>query len=81
MFEPNFVIEQPKTFQMMKEYAKKLSFEFKFVRIDFYEYNDKVYLGEFTFTPGAFAFRFENSDDDAKMGNMLKLWYRNSTWI
>lgn len=73
MFEPNFDIKQPKTFQMMKEYANKLSSEFKFIRIDFYEYNDKVYLGEFTFTPGAFIFKFENSEDDVKIGNMLKL--------
>jgi hypothetical protein len=73
MFEPDFEIEQPKHFKKMKDYAEILSSAFKFVRIDFYEFDDKVYLGEFTFTPGAFLFKFVNTDDDVKIGNMLKI--------
>lgn len=73
MYEPDFVIEQPKTFDLMKLYAKKLSSIFKFVRVDFYEIDNKLYLGELTFSPGAFFFKFNNSDDDIKIGNMLKI--------
>lgn len=57
----------------MKQYATKLSSVFKFTRVDFYELDNKVYLGEITFTPGAFIFKFVNSDNDIKIGNMLKL--------
>lgn len=73
MSEPGFEIEQPKAFEILKRYATKLSSEFKFVRVDFYELNDKIYLGEMTFTPGAFFFKFVNPDDEIKIGNMLQL--------
>ena len=36
----------------MKEIARKLSYPFPFVRIDFYEINGKPIFGEMTFTPG-----------------------------
>lgn len=63
----------PKNFELMKEYAKKLAEPFKFVRVDFYEIGNEVYLGEMTFTPGAFRYQFRNQDDAIKMGNMLDL--------
>ena len=57
----------------MFELAEKLSQPFKFVRVDFYEIEGKVYLGELTFTPGAMVFRYKNKEDEIKMGNYLKL--------
>lgn len=42
---------RPKHIEEMAEYAKILSKDFDFVRVDFYEYNDKVYFGELTFSP------------------------------
>ena len=65
---------KPKNFEMMKMYAKKLSEDFKFVRVDFYEVNGKVYLGEMTFTPGGGMFRYKKLKDEIKMGKMLKLF-------
>ena len=41
--------EPPKNFELMKELAAKLSDGIPFVRVDFYEVDDKVYFGEFTF--------------------------------
>lgn len=73
MYEPTFEIEQPKTFKTMKQYATKLSSVFKFVRVDFYEANDRIYLGELTFTPGAFIFKYENPDDEIAVGGLLTL--------
>ena len=35
----------------MIEYSKRLSEDFKFVRVDFYEIQDRLYLGELTFYP------------------------------
>jgi len=64
---------KPKQFDKMVEYAKILSKPFKFVRVDFYEINDEVYLGELTFTPGANYFRYKNPTDEIKVGNMLEL--------
>ena len=64
---------QPKNKEKMIECAKKLSADFKFVRVDFYEVGGKMYLGELTFTPGAGLFRYEKKGYDVKVGNMLKL--------
>ena len=39
-------VEKPKYLKLMLRYAKMLSREFVFVRVDLYEINNKVYLGE-----------------------------------
>lgn len=70
---PTTNVRQPSKFNEMVEYAKKLSEPFKFVRVDFYEIDGTVYLGELTFTPGANYFRYKNHEDEIKLGNMLKL--------
>jgi len=44
------VVDKPYNFNLMKKLAAKLSEEFKYVRVDFYEVNRKVYFGELTFT-------------------------------
>ena len=63
----------PAQFDLMKQYAKLLSKDFKFVRVDFYEIEDKPLLGEMTFTPGACIFKYKNPEDEIKIGNMLYL--------
>jgi hypothetical protein len=45
-------IEKPKCFEEMKQVASILSQDMKFVRIDLYEIEGKVYFGEFTFFHG-----------------------------
>ena len=65
--------KKPVNFDKMVEYAKRLSEPFKFVRVDFYEINGEVYLGEMTFTPGACNFKYKNPIDNIKVGEMLKL--------
>ena len=55
---PKIRDKKPEHFEEMKEYAKKLSEDFKFVRVDFYEIDGKVYLGELTFTPAAGLFNY-----------------------
>ena len=44
-------VEKPKTLDSMLEIAAILSADFRFVRVDLYEVNGKVYFGELTFTP------------------------------
>lgn len=71
--DKNVIIEKPKTFNQMLLYAEKLSKDFKFVRIDFYEIEDKTYLGEMTFTPNAGFYNFKNENADFILGEMLNL--------
>ncbi len=63
----------PKKFGLMKEYAKKLAAPFRFVRVDFYEIGEEVYLGEMTFVPGAATFTYRNPATAIELGNMIKL--------
>ena len=44
-------IPKPKRLHEMIEICKKLASDFPFVRLDLYESNNRVYFGEFTFTP------------------------------
>ena len=71
--EPNFNIEIPTQFDDIVKYSNSLAQKFKFVRIDFYEIDNRIYLGEMTFTPGAFIFKYENPEDEIKVGNLLEL--------
>ena len=44
-------VHRPKYFDLMKKYASKLSSPFIFVRVDLYEINDEIRLGEMTYAP------------------------------
>ena len=66
------ILKQPKNFEKMFEYAKTLSKDFKLVRVDFYEIDNEVFLGELTFTPGDGYFNFDNNGD-LEFGKMLDL--------
>ena len=65
--------KKPINFELMKEYATKLCKDFKLVRVDFYEINKKVYLGELTFIPASGRLTYKNPYTNLKFGNMLKL--------
>lgn len=51
------VVKKPEHLEQMIEIARKLSADFKFVRVDLYDINGKVYFGELTFstTNGVFS--------------------------
>ncbi len=66
-------IPRPENYELMVEYAKKLSADFKMVRVDFYEIDGMVYLGELTFTPANGKQIFKNSNADKLIGDMLQL--------
>ena len=67
--EPNQSYEypKPKLFELMKLYSKKLSKNFKFVRVDLYEYNNEVRLGELTFYPMNGFFFCKNKSDEIEL--------------
>ena len=69
--------KQPESMNEMIEIAKKLSKPFPFVRVDFYEVQGKVYVGEMTFYPGNGFNKFEPKSLDMELGLLLKLPINN----
>ncbi len=63
----------PKNINKMIEYSKLLSNNFPYVRIDFYEINEKLYFGEFTFTPAANIMAYYNKETQIEYGKKLLL--------
>ncbi|KON82893.1 hypothetical protein AF331_18770 [Rossellomorea marisflavi] len=66
-------IPKPDKLNEMLDVAKKLSSDFKFVRVDLYYTNNKVYFGELTFTPGQGFEKFSNKKYDDEFGGYLNL--------
>ena len=66
-------IEKPKHLDKMLNFARQLAQEETFVRIDFYSIDDKIYFGEFTYTPGSGMIDFHPKVWDEKLGQMLQL--------
>ena len=64
--------EKPPTFQSMLQIAEKLAKPFPLVRVDFYDIDGKIYVGELTFSPGG-GFNTYYEDWDNKLGSFLKL--------
>lgn len=68
---PEEVVQKPDDLDLMLEYARILSKEFKFVRVDFLKSNGKLYFAEMTFTPSSGIINDRNFD--IIMGDKLKL--------
>ena len=64
-------IVRPYNFGEMKTIAEKLSADFEYVRVDFYENEGKLYFGEMTFTP---AGNYMGSYLDDKLYDMLNFY-------
>ena len=52
----------------MKIYARKLSKDFKFVRVDLYELENEIRLGELTFIPMNIFFWCKNKSNEIELG-------------
>ena len=65
---------KPKTFELMKVYAHKLSHPFKFARIDLYEYKETIRLGEITFIPMGSQFFCKKQEHNILLGKYIKLF-------
>ena len=57
----------------MINYAKKLSEEFVFVRVDFYNLNGEIFLGELTFTPSNLIFKLKNREQSIFLGSFIDI--------
>ena len=71
--KPEVRFEKPTNLETMIEYAKKLSEEFVFVRVDFYNLNGNIYLGELTFSPSNNRMRFKDKKQAIYLGNLLNI--------
>lgn len=65
--------EPPKHLNDMIYYAKKLSKDFPFVRIDFYDSEERPILGEFTFTPAAGMAEYFKKEVLIQLGSWIQL--------
>jgi len=70
------VFEKPRNLYQMVEMAEELSAPFKFVRVDLYNIDGVVYLGEFTFSPGGYSFKLVDKSGrsvDREVGKWLEI--------
>lgn len=66
-------IKKPANLELMIELAETLAENIPFVRVDFYEIDNKVLFGEMTFFPGSGVEEFRPEEYDYKFGMWLKL--------
>lgn len=66
-------IEKPALFEEMKSVAAKLSKGIKFVRIDLYQLNGKIYFGEYTFFHGGAFAPFKPDKWERRLGDWIVL--------
>jgi len=70
---PDIIFEKPKNLELMIDYAKKLSEDFVFVRVDLYNINGTIYLGEMTFCPTNNIFKLKNREQSIELGKLIDI--------
>ena len=73
---PTLQYPKPKFFEEMKEIARKLSADFRFVRVDLYELENEVRLGELTFTPMNSFFNCSRREDEVELGRYIDTTFK-----
>jgi len=66
-------IKKPKKYEIMLELAEKIAEAFDFVRVDFYNLNGKIYIGELTHYPASGTGKFEPQSFDFELGKYWKI--------
>lgn len=69
--QPEF--EKPSQFELMKELATILSKDIPFVRVDFFQIDNRVFFGEFTFFDWSGLRPFADFKTDEALGNLIQL--------
>lgn len=67
------IVPKPKNLDKMLEIAEKLSNNIPFLRVDMYNIDGKIFVGELTFYTGAGFAKFSPNKYDYILGNMLEL--------
>ena len=71
--------QKPKNYDRMLEIARELAKPFLFVRVDFYEVGDSIYLGEMTFYPGGGQLPLEPAEWEYTWGDKIRLTRADTT--
>ncbi len=66
-------IERSKYHYQMIEISKRIAKQFPLVRVDFFEANNRLNVGELTFYPGGGMNKYLRKSCDYKLGEMLRL--------
>lgn len=64
---------RPKNLSLMIDIAEKFAKDFPFVRVDFYEINGRLYIGELTFYPWSGTVKFFPDEVDYTLGKLFEL--------
>lgn len=67
------LVTRPSSLEEMLNIAKELASDFKFVRVDLYYIENKIYFGELSFTPGQGFEKFSDKKIDSQFGDLLIL--------
>lgn len=70
---PNCDAEKPRFFDEMLEISKKLSAGFPFVRVDFFETQERLYVAEMTFFPGGGLTPYHPESFNEELGRLFKM--------
>jgi len=66
-------LPEPKNYNKMLKIAEKLSEDFKYIRIDLYNVDGKIYCGELTFYHGSGTDIIHPKEWDRRLGDMIEL--------
>ena len=75
-FNMNYIYREDTVSENLKlavNLSKKLAGNFKLVRVDWLQFEEKLYFNEMTFTPYSGCFLFESKDINERLGNMVDL--------
>ena len=70
---PDIKFPKPKNLDLMIYYCKRLSAQFTFVRVDLYEVENIVYLGELTFSPFNINMPYKDRNQSLYLGKLLDI--------
>jgi len=66
-------LDPPSRLDDMLQISRRLSMEFRFVRVDLYQIGDEIRFGELTFTPAAGVFPYFSEEFLAEQGGRLEV--------
>ncbi len=72
-YKSNKEFKKPAKLKEMIRIASELSKGMPFVRVDLYEINQKIYFGEFTFSPAAGLIKYYNEEALQHLGSLIEI--------
>ena len=71
--DPSINFERPPNLELMLNYSRMLSKDFCFCRVDLYEINNTVYLGELTFSPANILMDYNDQNMRIYLGSLINI--------